>query len=513
MKHLKYIGLALAILVTSSCSDFLDVNTDLDLPSGSTPNFLLPAVLANLSTSMFDHGDVTAYFTQQVATNSGYHTYKDRWDYVDANRIAQWRRHFHDVGNNAKNVIATAEEEESYNYAAVGRIAFAFSTLITTDVFGDIPYSEAFRGNPSPKYDTQAFVYQQVHGTLDTALMAIASYRQSPETCRTMSWEQDNVFGGDMDKWEQFAHAVRARALLHMTPWANQNYQEVIDAADLVLNNYTGTEYIYANGNGSSSLQLNQWGKSAIDPGWDYANNILSSSAPTEFMMLNVLKFDPLTNTVTDPRQPLLMQPRYDDDEDPATDPLYLFIEPSRGKDGTKVDADYPLLYGNYITQDLAPMIFIAREEMYFIKAEAAFNKDDKAMAFLAFQNGITEHMVHVGVDAADITAFLAGATVPQTSADLTLSHIMMQKYIATYLQGETWVDMRRYDFDSKIYTGLKRPANLAWYWDDDEDNVWMHRLPYDTETEEIYNKPTLEALGAYQNPDWLKEKMIWAKQ
>jgi hypothetical protein len=88
----------------------------------------------------------------------------------------------------------------------------------------------------------------------------------------------------------------------------------------------------------------------------------------------------------------------------------------------------------------------------------------------------------------------------------------MIQKYVALRLQGEIWVDMRRYGYSDQIYPGLKRPKRLAYYWDADNPSEWIQRLPYDTETEEIYNKPELERLGAYQNPDWLKTPMFWAK-
>ena len=223
-------------------------------------------------------------------------------------------------------------------------------------------------------------------------------------------------------------------------------------------------------------------------------------------MLLNVLKFNYTDTIITDPRQALLL------DTTGSHADTYLYVVPSEGKDATRSDDEYPNLLGSYVTQDKAPLIWLSEEELHFIKAEALFQSGDAASAFISFKEGIQKHMQRVGVAPSDIVAFIAGPTVPQNAAELTLSDIMMQKYLALYLQGEAWADMRRHNYDSQIYKGLKRPKYLAYYWNEDNPNEWIERLPYDTETEEIYNKPTLEALGAYQNPEWLKKPMFWAK-
>jgi len=499
--------LTLITLIFTSCEKFLDVNQDVNNPAESMPNFLLPPVLANLSVSHFDHGECNSYFTQQVATLRGYDKYKDRWDYVDANRIAQWRRHYHDVSVNALNIINSANLEGSKNYEAIGRICFVISFQQATDIFGDMPYEQAFQGNPSPKYDSQEFIYGKLLEEIDLALQNIADI--NPETVRKCTSAQDILYGGDMLKWKQLALAVKARLLLHLTPNVNQDYQTVINAVNEALNGWYDAGYDYSKyDNETEVLQKNQWGPSQSDPGWDYANNILDVSAPSEFSLLQVLKYDITTDSVTDPRQPLLMKPRFNN----GTKNVYLYVVPTEGKDATKLDAQYPDLYGSYVTQDRAVQLWFTEEELHFIKAEAAFNAGDKSTAFQSFQAGIRANMKRAGVLTADAETFLTGTTVPHNATELTLSHIMMQKYLALWLQGEVWADMRRYNYDSEIYKGLKRPRYLVYYWDANNPNEWIERLPYDTETEELYNKPTLEVLGAYQNPEWLKKPMWWAK-
>jgi hypothetical protein len=127
----------------------------------------------------------------------------------------------------------------------------------------------------------------------------------------------------------------------------------------------------------------------------------------------------------------------------------------------------------------------------------------------------------------------------------------MQQKYVAMYLQSEQWCDIRRYNYSSsmngiqydgvyvydveKVYNGntvapnsfkgkmvLSRPFNIYEpHWNTDKDlgtnfklsaNAWMNRISADPETEEKYNRPELERLGIYQNPDWMRNRMIWQK-
>lgn len=497
----KILFFAVLLLSVNSCEKFLDVNEDLDSPYTSTPNFLLPSVIANMSTSIYDHGETDAYFTQQVATLSGYHLEKDKWNYANANRIPQWRRHFHDISINAKHVVQSAQRESSTNYEAIANIIYAFSLLNTTDMFGDMPYTEALNGNPAPKYDEQSFIYDEILKILGDAIVLLEN--TDLKTCRKMTSQEDHLYGGDIQKWIRFAHAIKARTLLHLTPNVNTNYDAVIAEAKSALDGWNDASFKYLSG--GTSLKTNQWGSSKARPDWDYRANLLDKSAPSYFMLIEALKYNEETKTITDPRQSKLMQPN-DNGE-------YLYVYPSLGKPASLSENDFPNLYGSYVTKDDAPMYFFTIEELHFILSEAYYSKGNLGDAFSEFTEGITSNMQRAGVDFSEINAFLNGENVPHNSGELTLSDIMMQKYLALWLQGEIWTDMRRYDYSDQVYPGLKKPAYVEKkYWDRSNPNEWIERLPYDTETEEIYNKPELDRLGAYQNPDWLKKPMFWAR-
>lgn len=513
---MKKIGLYIILIVTvlsgTSCEKFLDVNDDKDQPFTSTPDSLLPAVINRLAVSHFKAGETTSYFTQQVATLSSWNKYKTQWHWVDANRVAEWRYHYHDVSVNALHVIQSSNETvaKAKNYEAVATIAYASSTLMTTDLFGDIAYSDAFKGKPNAVYDPQKEVYEYILKDLNNAIKLADEYLANPSGNVEMTMAQDIIYGGDIQAWKAYAYALKARALLHLTPNINKNYSEVLAAAQAALDNGFETaafDYSLTNRN---DWDVNAWGPKKADPGgWETTANILDVSAPSQFMMERALNFDSETYTVNDPRQPLLMKPRYyNPDIDETT---YLYIVPGNGKVGTVTDEEYPDLYDSYVTSDDSKLAFMTKEELYFIISEAAFTVDP-GKSFQYFQEGIREHMLNVGVASGDIETYLSSEFVPQTAGELTISNIMMQKYLVTYLHHEAWVDMRRYGYSDQIYRGLKRPNNLVDYFEDDATEPWIQRLPYDTETEEIYNKDQLVNMGAYQNPEWLKVKMYWAQ-
>jgi hypothetical protein len=108
--------------------------------------------------------------------------------------------------------------------------------------------------------------------------------------------------------------------------------------------------------------------------------------------------------------------------------------------------------------------------------------------------------------------AYLTNPKVmPADANGLTLSHIMLQKYIALYGYGfsETWSDMRRYrylDLDpatgKKVYAGFTPPSTIHIY------NAG--KLPYRCRprynSEYLYNIPALQKIGALASDYHTKE-------
>lgn len=131
---------------------------------------------------------------------------------------------------------------------------------------------------------------------------------------------------------------------------------------------------------------------------------------------------------------------------------------------------------GRWLYRDNAPYILTTCAEVKFCLAEALWKMNQKAEALAAFKEGVRADMEFTAkyivagtkgqaIGGDKITApvfntaaqqYVAGPFVDGLSmSDFSLSHIMMQKFVALYPWGapEAWVDQRKYQYDIK-YTG-----------------------------------------------------------
>jgi hypothetical protein len=176
-----------------------------------------------------------------------------------------------------------------------------------------------------------------------------------------------------------------------------------------------------------------------------------------------------------------------------------------------------------YLYHNTSPWPMMTASEMQFIIAEAALKKGDKAMAHAAYINAISLHFdmlttvypnnVLAGkqITPAVKAAYLANPIiVPPNPNNITLTHIMNQKYIALYIWGsiETWVDMRKYHYvdldpatNKKVYAGFTPPSGSNLVSTNLGELTYRMRPRFNSEY--LYNVPELTRIGAYQNPNY----------
>lgn len=554
MKNFKYI-LILSLFVmgmSAGCDDdeFLGDNRDPDAVDVVPPDQIMPVVLFYSALQNYDHAEYGNYLSQTLTTagqsQTGAYAYRSGWEFLGMNRHPQWRRHFYDIGSNANELIKLAEEENSTNYIALTRLIRLLSTQMTTDVFGAMPRSEAYQSS-SPKYDSQESIYEWMHQEADALIELFDSPEVTKETNRGMDMSVDRVFGGDMERWKQLVYAVKARIMLRQIPNMADNVpaaaQEILDVAETALNGWHDPLYHF---DGGSSKEKNcMWGRANYPVGgWQSRTNDLDGAIPTKFLMEEIFEYDPLQESSPDPRLPFIMEKRGESDVDEFDDWKeaweagemsyaqykmnvdsveewqYKYLESNSGMPATQRIEWYPNLYDNVLTTDTSSIALFTKGELHFIAAEAAFWANQKALSVEHVKDGIRYHMNRLGVPSAQIEQYINNPDLVPGDANITISHVMTEKYKAMYLQPEQWNDMRRYGYSNDnnnlrfdntiVYPGLRRPHNLYdAYWSG--ENEWIQRLNYDPETEEKYNREELIRLDAFRNPEWLKEPMIWA--
>jgi hypothetical protein len=200
---------------------------------------------------------------------------------------------------------------------------------------------------------------------------------------------------------------------------------------------------------------------------------------------------------------------------------------------GSTADNTPPATDANarFIFRNAAPFPIMTATEIQFMKAEAALKLNDKTTAYEAYKKGISLHFdmltttYNVNIPAgkeitpAIKTAFLANPlVVPATPAGLTLTKVMLQKYIAMFGHGvlETWVDMRRFHYidpdpetGTRVYAGFTPPSGDDLFQDNGPSLVYRVRPRFNSEY--VWNVLELQRIGADKN-DYHVQEMWFSK-
>ena len=438
-----------------------------------------------------------------------------------------WAMHYYGIGANNMYIISRGIEQQKWDYVGVAHAIFAYSWLTLTEEYGEVILKQAFDGGRSQfDYDPQSAVYDTVRKICDAAITYLS--RTDGAVSPTELAKGDGYFlGGDVNKWKKFVYAIKARSFAHLSNkaiyTANGYADSVIKYCDLSVQvNADNAMQKWVGGNFSGTN--NYYGQ--------YRGNIgsIRQGAFIADLLTGANVSSPFTG-VADPRTPYLINEN--------TNGTYKGVLPGQGTSGLSTN-DQPKNFwraafaststatgdsGRYIFNNLAPYPVITASDIQFMKAEAAFRKGDKATALAAYTKGIDLSFdllqsTYEGriptvskITPATKAAYMANPKViPASAAGLTLSHIMLQKYIALYGYGfnETWTDMRRYhytDLDPQtgksVYAGFTIPSPLNVY--NNVKPVYRARPRYNSEY--LYNIPALQSIGALASDYHTKEQ------
>lgn len=204
---------------TISCtSDFEEMNKPPFQPSEVEPELIFPFVcreVPNLRWDAYQCGDnLHANMFAQYIANTSMNFSHDRYQYNDEADYGYWEPHFLYVMKNVQVVGDMIDKYplSQYTYQLM-RILRAMSTAKTTDLFGDIPHSEAGKGNEHPKYDSQKDIYYWIFNELDEAVSILNSGLKGQKKLG----KSDFIFEGDFSKWIKMANSFRLRCALRIS--------------------------------------------------------------------------------------------------------------------------------------------------------------------------------------------------------------------------------------------------------------------------------------------------------
>ena len=439
--YIPIITLLFSLVFITACnkSRLEEINVDPNSPADVSPNLLLSSSEGGLAYALGGDGArYTSIFMQYLEGTDRQFESIHNYSFNETDTDNMWRFNLYGGALNDLYLLNKSSEGKNPHYAGVAKLMLGYSLLATTDLFGDIPYTEAFQGaaNLNPKYDKQADVYASVRAMIAKARTELAA------TSPLSPGAEDNIYGGDLDKWLKFADVLEARTYLHYKDYNN------------ALTAITGGKGFASNGDnavfgfGTDQTSSNPWYQFAQDR----AGYITYQG-----------QFETMLTTLADPRA--------------AT---YKQIQ----------DATGSVASGNIFGGVDGLIPFATYFEQKFIEAECRFKTEGATQAtYDAYIAGVTASLEFCGVSGTALTDYLANPSVGVGASNLTLQTIMNQKYIAMFSQLEAWTDYRRTGFPTLTPTqGTMIPT----------------RFPY-AETERLYNTNTPSGLSIYDKVDWNK--------
>ena len=438
-----------------------------------------------------------------------------------------WATYYYGQGQNLIDIITWGAQQEKWDYVGVGFAIKAWGQLELTNQYGDAILKQAFNTSLTQfLYDTQPEFYDSCRANCFKALSYLN--RTDGNVNNANLAQSDAYFNqGSIDKWKKFVYGILARSYIDLSSKANFVTSGYADSAIKYANlscaansdNVLATFSVANTSNGFNSY----FGPTRSNIGTirqgGYIANLMSGSNTSAFTGVS----DPRTwymlsenaNGTFKGVSPWLGVTEYLSGSTPTANyPKNFWRNPTQNAT-TGVTDSARYVYGNG-----GPWPIMTASEMQFIVAEAAMRKGDKPTALIAYTNAISLDFdmltttfnfkiatAHLITPAMKATYMANTAVIPATSAGMTLTRVMLQKYIALYGWGthQTWIDMRKYhyiDIDpattKQVYADFTPPPTSPInYLVSTNLGKYVYRCRPRFNSEYLYNIPELTRIGA----------------
>ncbi len=517
MNYKKYIkrGLfvATAVVGLSSCSEDLmdDINRNPNNPLDVQAKFVLTDAITRTAVNNVG-GDLNTYLSTYVEHFTGVHNQL----FFSENRVTQPQAS--STFNNSWGSLYTAlrdakvvvdkcspggSQEGNDVTLGMGQVLMAYNIALLTDMFGDVPYTEALQTMQikTPVIDKQEDLYVEVLSLLDQAIENLA---KTDSHVSGTAGAYDLLYGGNKDAWRRLAFGLRARYTLHKI---NRSTNAAADYASIlsdVSNSFTSAaqqaDFNVYNVQNLNPLYDFQWSRVALGGSRSMADKLIERNDPRLRRVFMTAGWANL-QTIT------------------PGDTAYNLLPPN----GQVVDqaqefyTDSPLLYAQ-----TASTLLMSYHELMFIRAEVLQRSGASAAEVqtalrLAVQagvanaeksyvaaysapgpgqfGGLTERTDPVTADEMD--EYFDETILPLFAAN-PLSEIANQKYLAFLgSSGETteiYNDIRRWKANGEEFIVLKNPGRFP------------VRLPYGNS--ETTTNPNVQA--AYGDGTYVYSENVW---
>ncbi|MFK7785787.1 MAG: SusD/RagB family nutrient-binding outer membrane lipoprotein [Crocinitomicaceae bacterium] len=434
---MKAIGILLAvILVLISCrKDFDEINSNPNEPTIANVDYLFTQSLikggGQFSTSTHSNVWTMMVWTQQMADVNGVLNASNPYAYSDDWNDELWKEWYADVLSPVNEVIRLTEDDPYLiNKHSIARIWRVFTMQRITDLWGDVPYSEALQGFNStgdpilqPAYDPQEDIYADLLNELKEATASL-------DAAQGNFLGADIVYNGDLDSWAKFANSLRLRVAMRMVSanptLAAQHIEELLLENNFISSNQENASIIYNAEIRNPFYELDNSGQGMRNPSQFFIDQMISSDDPRISVYCEETPSSIALGTAPYSGVPNLLS--------------------SSELNAMNVNAFTSSAVGTYFLQEWTPVVLMGYPEVQFLISEAQFRGFSGSGSMQSnYELGVQAAFEEVGLPTDSATIFLAnGGTF-----DGTLKQVITQKWITlAYKDGyEAFAELRRTGF------------------------------------------------------------------
>jgi hypothetical protein len=452
----KLLTLFLPLLMTAGCSDYLDVNHNPDvIEEVPTANVLLPNAELNIAANLmgwhfgFGGGFWVQYWTQSYSASQ----FKFLCEYKPDGFATAYQSIVPGALTNLKRITRLADTTISTQkpYYFIGEALSIFTWQIVTDVWGDIPYSEALRGDEqllNPKFDTQQSIYADLQRRIDALLAMDLSNASYPTT----EAKYDMIYGGDMDKWYAFANSLKLKLALRLSEAGSYNNAAVLSFIE------SGVDLLTA----SAKIPASTWNDAQEGKRHPMREFELGSASYFGSNVKGCKSFVDYLSTNSDPRLSKLFSG--------TKAPFFGDFDSKLDSDGNGTTDDKETYATSSFQASAAPAIYMdlmlmSDWEVNFYIAEVYARANNFAKAKEYYDAGVTASLAQQGISATAIIAPSGYAEFTAAATEDAIKQIAMQKWVANcnYQHIESFLERNRTKYPPVNDMDIEANRSTAW--------------------------------------------------
>jgi len=451
------ISIFVLILISfTSCKKYLDVNISPNNPPDVPATTILPTTTIGLGFANSNDLDRAASaLVQHIAGVANQTAAYDIYN-LDGAFDNQWNGEIYGTDLSDLQILIDQYSATSPAYSGIAKLEMAYLFSIATDLWGEVPYSQAAKGTKSlfPHFDKQEDIYQGNASLGITSLFDLvkSGLDDLAKTSTLKPGADDIVYKGDLVKWTRMGNTLLLKFAIQISG------KNPALATSTITNVLAGNNYINSN---------------SLDFEVPFGATVGNQNALYTFNNVNRTGDQMLSTRLLNLSRSLNDTVRL---AKFFTKPSGLFVSFDNGSTATAPAVATRSKYNTYLTgvSGEAPIRILTNFQVQFILAEAALILGTPGNANTYYQAGITASMQKVGMTSTEIANYFATNPTVVTLSGTTeeqRKQIITQKYIAWIGNGiEAYNDYRRTG-----YPVLALVNNAA----GDNPNVIPTRLPY----------------------------------